>query len=89
MGIERHIKNAIKNTKKNTEAIFLVIILFAKIPAIKSDITPANLKKYTKRDRFAIALSSIFEKLYNGKISRRLSKLMQKMNIAKKEISIA
>ncbi|MGI5065414.1 hypothetical protein H0R90_11850 [Treponema putidum] len=63
--------------KKNTEPIFLVMILFAKTPAIKRDIIPANLKKYTNRDRFAIVSSRIFEKLYMGKISLKLSKLMQ------------
>ena len=85
----RHIKKDIKKIKKNTDIIFLVITLFAKIPAIKRDIMPDNRKKYTKRERLAIVSSTIFEKLYNGKISLILSKLIQKINIAKNEISIA
>nr|WP_314779351.1 hypothetical protein [uncultured Treponema sp.] len=59
------------------------------MPAIKMDIIPANLKKYTNRDRFAILPSTILEKLYSGKTSLMLSKLIHKVNIAKKDISIA
>lgn len=87
--MDKHIKKDIKKTKKKTEDIFLVIILFAKIPAIKRDIIPANLKKYTKRDRFAIPSRTILEKLYKGKISLILSKLIHRVNMAKKDISIA
>ena len=87
--MDRHIKKDIKKIKKNTDIIFLVITLFAKIPAIKRDIMPDNRKKYTNREMLAIVSSTIFEKLYNGKISLILSKLIQKINIAKNEISIA